>query len=76
MDAAVTAARAAFAFTAPWRTMDASRRGELINKFADLLERDIEYISVSSEVFSFCVQKGEKKQQQQNRETCTMFIFH
>ena len=61
VDAAVTAARAAFAFTAPWRTMDASRRGELINKFADLLERDIEYISVSSEVFSFFVQKGEKK---------------
>ena len=47
VDAAVAAARAAFAFTAPWRTMDASKRGELINKFADLLERDLEYISVS-----------------------------
>jgi aldehyde dehydrogenase (NAD+) len=24
----------------PWRTMDASERGNLLNKLADLLERD------------------------------------
>ncbi|KAK7467893.1 hypothetical protein BaRGS_00036868 [Batillaria attramentaria] len=45
VDAAVAAARSAFAVGAPWRTMDASKRGELMNKFADLLERDLEYLS-------------------------------
>ncbi|KAL8618868.1 Aldehyde dehydrogenase [Nucella lapillus] len=45
VDKAVAAARAAFAFSAPWRTMDASQRGRIINKFADLLDRDLEYIA-------------------------------
>lgn len=45
VDAAVAAARAAFSFGSPWRTMDASKRGQLINKFADLIARDLEYIS-------------------------------
>ncbi|XP_076454386.1 retinal dehydrogenase 2-like [Babylonia areolata] len=45
VDAAVAAARAAFAFDAPWRTMDASKRGVILNKFADLIGRDLEYIA-------------------------------
>lgn len=45
VDAAVAAARAAFAFDAAWRTMDASKRGVIMNKFASLLERDLEYIA-------------------------------
>ena len=37
--------RCAFELGSPWRTMDASRRGELLNKLADLLERDREYLA-------------------------------
>ncbi|XP_015110396.1 aldehyde dehydrogenase X, mitochondrial [Diachasma alloeum] len=42
---AVTAAKAAFARGAPWRVLNASGRGLLINKLADLMERDAEYIA-------------------------------
>ena len=41
------AAQKAFAYGAPWRTMDASERGRLMYKWADAIERDIEYIAVS-----------------------------
>lgn len=37
VDDAVAAARAAFALGSPWRRMDASDRGRLLNKFADLM---------------------------------------
>merc|ERR1719315_295338 len=40
VDIAVKAASEAFRLGSPWRTMDASRRGVLLNKLADLLERD------------------------------------
>uniref|UniRef100_A0A8D1PYZ5 Aldehyde dehydrogenase 1A1 n=2 Tax=Sus scrofa TaxID=9823 RepID=A0A8D1PYZ5_PIG len=40
VDKAVKAARQAFQIGSPWRTMDASERGQLINKLADLIERD------------------------------------
>lgn len=40
IDLAVRAARKAFAHDAPWRTMDASRRGKLLCVFADLVNRD------------------------------------
>ncbi|KAH3814980.1 retinal dehydrogenase 2-like [Dreissena polymorpha] len=42
---AVAAAKAAFQFGSPWRSMDASKRGLLLNKLADLIERDIVYIA-------------------------------
>ena len=42
---AVAAAKAAFKLGSPWRTMDASARGNLINKLADLIERDREYLA-------------------------------
>jgi len=45
VDAAVKAASKAFRLDSPWRTMDASRRGKLLHKFADLLERDSEYLA-------------------------------
>ncbi|XP_048246836.1 aldehyde dehydrogenase, mitochondrial-like isoform X2 [Haliotis rufescens] len=45
VDLAVAAARSAFRTGSTWRTMDASKRAALINKFADLLERDKEYIA-------------------------------
>ena len=47
VDIAVAAARQAFAYGAPWRTMNASERGRLMYKWADAIERDIEYIAVS-----------------------------
>lgn len=44
IDLAVKAARDAFKLGSPWRIMDASARGSLMMKFADLLERDLDYI--------------------------------
>jgi len=40
VDKAVVAARAAFQPGSVWRRMDASERGKLLNKLADLIERD------------------------------------
>ena len=51
VDKAVAAARKAFEFGSPWRTMDASKRGALIYKLADLMERDMEYLAVSDWLF-------------------------
>ncbi|KAL5278125.1 ALDH2 family protein [Megaselia abdita] len=45
VDIAVAAARSAFKLGSPWRTMDASRRGYLINRLADLMERDRGYLA-------------------------------
>merc|ERR1712013_477888 len=45
VDKAVTAARSAFQLNSKWRTMDACDRGRLLNKLADLMERDQEYFS-------------------------------
>nr|XP_046242857.1 aldehyde dehydrogenase 1A1-like isoform X2 [Scatophagus argus] len=40
VDKAVRSARAAFQMGSPWRSMDASDRGQLLNRLADLVERD------------------------------------
>jgi len=45
VDLAVAAAREAFKMGSPWRTMDASQRGRLLYKLADLVERDRHYIA-------------------------------
>ncbi|XP_050311333.1 aldehyde dehydrogenase X, mitochondrial [Anthonomus grandis grandis] len=45
VDVAVSAAKKAFARGSRWRTMDASERAKLINKFADLIDRDREYLA-------------------------------
>ncbi|XP_038221862.1 aldehyde dehydrogenase, mitochondrial [Zerene cesonia] len=45
VDNAVQAAKEAFKMDSPWRTMDASQRGYLINKLADLVERDRTYLA-------------------------------
>ena len=45
VDKAVAAANDAFKLGGPWRTMDASKRGVLLNKLADLIERDREYLA-------------------------------
>ncbi|XP_048467698.1 aldehyde dehydrogenase, mitochondrial [Rhincodon typus] len=42
---AVKAAKEAFRFGSPWRLMDASQRGVLINRLADLIERDRAYLA-------------------------------
>jgi len=42
---AVAAAKEAFKLGSRWRTMDASMRGNLLNKLADLIERDREYLA-------------------------------
>ena len=46
-DKAVRAAQDAFKLGSPWRRMDASGRGRLLNKLADLIMRDREYLAVS-----------------------------
>lgn len=48
VDHAVASARKAFKIGSPWRTMDASKRGVLLNRLADLIERDRVYIAVST----------------------------
>nr|AVR59243.1 aldehyde dehydrogenase 1 [Platynereis dumerilii] len=45
IEKAVKAAREAFKINSKWRTMDASERGVIINKFADLMERDLAYLA-------------------------------
>lgn len=45
VEEAVKAAKEAFKLGSVWRTMDASRRGELLHKFADLIERDSGYLA-------------------------------
>merc|ERR1712071_524541 len=45
IDKAVAAAKRAFKLGSEWRTMDASKRGRLINKLADLIERDANYLA-------------------------------
>ncbi|XP_054707204.1 aldehyde dehydrogenase, mitochondrial-like [Uloborus diversus] len=45
VDKAVKAATKAFEYGSPWRTMDASDRGRLLNKLADLIERDRIYLA-------------------------------
>ncbi|VDP93170.1 unnamed protein product [Echinostoma caproni] len=42
---AVKAARKAFEFGSEWRRMDASQRGRLLNRLADLIERDRIYLA-------------------------------
>ena len=48
VDKAVAAAKKAFEVNSEWRKMDASARGQMIHKFAQLLRRDAEKIAVSS----------------------------
>lgn len=45
VDRAVDAAYTAFKLGSPWRTMDASQRGRLLYKLADLIERDAVYMA-------------------------------
>lgn len=47
-DKAVRAARLAFSLGSVWRRMDASERGHLLDKLADLVERDRAILAVSS----------------------------
>lgn len=46
VEIAVKAANDAFRRGSPWRTMDASQRGVLLNRLADLIERDRAYLAV------------------------------
>ncbi|XP_059730190.1 aldehyde dehydrogenase 1A1-like [Haemorhous mexicanus] len=57
VDKAVKAARKAFELGSTWRTMDASERGRLLNKLADLVERDRLILAVSTR----CEQKDKKE---------------
>ncbi|RZF34967.1 hypothetical protein LSTR_LSTR010059 [Laodelphax striatellus] len=45
IDRAVEAANKAFKLNSPWRTMDASERGRLIYRLADLIERNATYLA-------------------------------
>lgn len=45
IDKAVDAATSAFEFGSLWQKTDASRRGVLLNKLADLIERDRQYLA-------------------------------
>ena len=46
IEKAVAAAKKAFHHDSEWRKMDASKRGMLLYRLADLIERDKTYIAV------------------------------
>ena len=46
VEKAVAAARKAFERGSEWRRMDACDRGVLLNRLADLIERDRQYLAV------------------------------
>ncbi|GBN46566.1 Aldehyde dehydrogenase X, mitochondrial, partial [Araneus ventricosus] len=46
VDKAVSAAKEAFRFGSPWRRLDASERGVLLNKLADKMEKHRNYLAV------------------------------
>ena len=55
VDLAVAAAAKAFAFGSEWRTTDASQRGKLMNKLADLIENNkVNYNSYNILVNASC----------------------
>jgi acyl-CoA reductase-like NAD-dependent aldehyde dehydrogenase len=63
---AVTAAQEAFKLGSPWRTMDASKRGVLLHKLADLMQRDSVYLAVrfknfmNIKIFNECIHEHLK----------------
>ncbi|XP_012685831.2 retinal dehydrogenase 1 isoform X2 [Clupea harengus] len=52
IDKAVKHAREAFQLGSPWRRMDASERGYLLNKLADLVERDQQILATMETINS------------------------
>lgn len=46
VDKAVEAARKAFDVESPWRKLEPAARGNLMRKLAELLRRDVDYLSV------------------------------
>ena len=52
VDKAVEAARKAFDINSPWRKLEPAARGTLMRKFAELLRRDLDYLSVKSDCLS------------------------
>ncbi|KAI9576687.1 hypothetical protein GQX74_010669 [Glossina fuscipes] len=59
VDLDVQAARDAFQLGSRWRRMDASDRGNLINRLADLIERDRVYLAVSIVSFLETLDNGK-----------------
>jgi acyl-CoA reductase-like NAD-dependent aldehyde dehydrogenase len=51
IDIAVKAAAEAFKLGSPWRRTDASDRGNLLHRLADLFDRDRIYLAVSAWLF-------------------------
>jgi len=47
VDKAVNAANEAFKLNSPWRKFEPAKRGALLNRLADLIERDAVYLAVS-----------------------------
>ncbi|VEL19469.1 unnamed protein product, partial [Protopolystoma xenopodis] len=54
VDKAVKAANDAFSAGSEWMRMDASQRGVLLNKLAELIERDSVYLAVSVYFYLSC----------------------
>lgn len=71
VDKAVKAARAAFQLGSPWRRMDASARGRLLYRLADLIERDRTYLAVSPSFFVLLASGLEHHTVTQDRPHCS-----
>ncbi len=53
VDKAVEAARQAFSIDSSWHKLEPAARGNLMRKFAALLRRDLDYLSVKFELKTF-----------------------
>ena len=57
IDRAVAAARDAVSIGSKWRDMDASARAIIMYKFAELIERDVQYLAVSISEYRYSVER-------------------
>ena len=53
IDKAVEAAEKAFQIDSPWRKLQPAARANLMRKLADLIRRDVDYLSVRFSTISF-----------------------
>jgi acyl-CoA reductase-like NAD-dependent aldehyde dehydrogenase len=56
IDKAVEAAEKAFQIDSPWRKLEPAARASLMRNLADLIRRDVDYLSVRFTTISFSFQ--------------------
>lgn len=75
MDKAVKSARAAFQMGSPWRSMNASDRGQLLSRLADLVERDQLLLAVRTNIFECTPMRGHVVRRLELISVCRFIIL-